>query len=118
MKRYSFLLLLFFSFSRLYAQFDAKVIPIDSVLLKRFQSDNINVIIGIPTTYKVTECTFCLVRQDLYCASYSTEFPNFSQLHSFMLKNRKKGDRLIFREIIVMKGDRKLKLASQIYSFQ
>ncbi len=118
MKRYSFLLLLFFSFSGLYAQFDAKVIPIDSVLLKRFQSDNINEIIGIPAAYKVVECTFCLVRQNLYCASYSTEFPNFSQLHGFMLKNGKKGDRLIFREIIVMKGDRKLKLASQIYSFQ
>ncbi len=118
MHRYLFLLLLILSFTGLYAQFDAKVIPIDSVLLKRFQSDDINGIIGIPATYKIVECTFCLVRQDLYCATYSTEFPNFSQLHSFMLKNGKKGDRLIFREIIVMKGDRKMKLISQIYSFQ
>ncbi|MBL7801949.1 MAG: hypothetical protein JNL95_14605 [Chitinophagales bacterium] len=122
MKRYFFFLLLLFSLSDLFAQTESVVTPIDSVLMKRFYSKDINVILGIPSVFNVLECQFLFsCRGDLYCASYSAPTkiytPRFDQLQWF-LKTGKKGDRLIFSEIIVMKGDRKLKLFSQMYSFQ
>ncbi|MBP6517261.1 MAG: hypothetical protein KA242_09435 [Chitinophagales bacterium] len=122
MNRYSFLLLLLFSFSGLSAQTESVVTPIDSVLMKRFQSKDINVILGIPPVFNVLECQFLFSSKgNLYCSSYSAPTkiytPNFNQLQGF-LKAGKKGDRIIFSEIIVLKGDRKMKLISQMYSFQ
>lgn len=122
MKRYFFFLLLLFSLSDLFAQTESVVTPIDSVLIKRFYANDINEILGIPSVFNVLECQFLFSSKgNLYRASYSTptkKYPaRFDQLQWF-LKTGKKGDRLIFSEIIVLKGDRKMKLISQMYSFQ
>jgi predicted solute-binding protein len=105
------------SFSFLIAQ--DKNISITPALEKRFLSDSINVVLSVPSTYKIVSCNLILTttKGDAFRINYSTKSYASKTLKEF-IDHHEKGSKIIFADMEVIKDNRKLKLAEQHYIYQ
>lgn len=117
MKQLFSTLLICFSFSFLFAQ--EKNVSITSALEKRFLSDSINEVIGVPSSYSVKYCSLILTNPSggVFRTNYNTNSNATKILRQFIALHEK-GSKIIFTDIEILKGGRKLKLVEQHYIYQ
>lgn len=117
MKQLFSILLICFSFSLLMAQ--QKNVSVTPELEKRFLSDSINIVIGVPSAYCVKYCSLILTNPigGVFRTNYNTNSNATKMLRQFIALHEK-GSKIIFADIEVLKGGRKLKLAEQHYIYR
>lgn len=116
---HTLLLLLVFSPFVVFGQQSNNML-IDAALLKRFQSNNINVVVGIPSTYTITSCTILLTtpKGNVYRTTFTPKDNATSASLLEMLKHNEKGNKIIFTDVSATKGGKNIKLAEQHYIFR